>query len=317
MRSTVCQSSDPPFKWIDVVGPTPQELHDLAVEFGFHPMAVDDCLDPWHLPKFERFGETNFVILRAYDVTSEAMASNVQELTRKIAIFYRTDLVVTIHRADLPLVKDLRDRFAAHQAGEKCSQSVLLGALINAAFDSYEQPLEAAEEAVDRFEEAVFQPERQSPELTAIYVLKRRVNLIKRLFWQTTAVVQRLIAAAGDRTTPLLQDLKENAESYYFYADQLMDEINALLGIHVALASHRTNEVMRVLTVFSAFFLPLTFIVGIYGMNFQHMPELTKRWGYPAVLLAMAVVCLVIWYWFRRRGWLTKERRRGVEIRGR
>ena len=72
------------------------------------------------------------------------------------------------------------------------------------------------------------------------------------------------------------------------------------------MASHRTNEVMRVLTVFSAFFLPLTFIVGVYGMNFVHMPELGRRWGYPAVLGLMALVCLVIFIWFRRRGWLRR-----------
>src|SRR5262249_23282054 len=98
--------------------------------------------------------------------------------------------------------------------------------------------------------------------------------------------------------------VKENAESYYFFADQLVEEINNLLGIHVALSSHRTNEVMRILTVFSAFFLPLTFIVGIYGMNFDWMPELRHRLGYRAVVVAMAVVCGVIAVWFRRRGWL-------------
>jgi magnesium transporter len=84
----------------------------------------------------------------------------------------------------------------------------------------------------------------------------------------------------------------------------LLEDVNNLLSIQLALASHRTNEVVRVLTVFSVFFLPLTFIVGIYGMNFAHMPELRERWGYPAVMAAMGFVTLVIGLWFRRRGWL-------------
>jgi magnesium transporter len=98
----------------------------------------------------------------------------------------------------------------------------------------------------------------------------------------------------------------ENVQSYHFYADELLEEVNNLLSIHLAMASHRTNEVMRVLTVFSAFFLPLTFIVGIYGMNFTFMPELTKHWGYPGVMLLMLGISLVIFIWFRRRGWLRR-----------
>jgi magnesium transporter len=88
------------------------------------------------------------------------------------------------------------------------------------------------------------------------------------------------------------------------YADELVEDVNNLLSIQLALASHRTNEVVRVLTVFSVFFLPLTFIVGVYGMNFKYMPELSERWGYPAVLAGMAVVTVAIYIWFRRRGWL-------------
>ena len=96
-------------------------------------------------------------------------------------------------------------------------------------------------------------------------------------------------------------------ESYHFYADELMEEVNNLLSIHLAMASHRTNEVMRVLTVFSAFFLPLTFIVGIYGMNFDRMPELRSPWGYPIVMLLMVGISWAIFAWFRRRGWLGRS----------
>lgn len=126
---------------------------------------------------------------------------------------------------------------------------------------------------------------------------------MRRMLWQTQAVLQR-VAPAGERAQPAFQDLKENAEGYYFWADQLHEEVTNLLSMHVAMASQRTNDVMRVLTVFSAFFLPLTFIVGVYGMNFTHMPELEQRWGYPAVLAVMIGVCVAIFAWFRRNGWL-------------
>ncbi len=301
MRQTVVEVAQPAFRWIDVVAPEAGELERLAQEFGFHPMAVEDCLDPWHLPKYERFGETTFVILRVFDDRSSDRTASVQEMTRKIAVFFRADLVVTIHRADLAMVEQVRDRFRNGNGGH-CSATPLLGALFNGALDSFEAPLERAEDSVDALEVALLSQDRRSPDLEAIHLLKRRVNFIKRLFWQTNVALQKLVMP-GDPSSVVFHDVKENAESYYFYADQLMEEISNLLGIHVALSSQRTNEVMRVLTVFSAFFLPLTFIVGIYGMNFDWMPELRARWGYPVVLAAMVLLCLGIGYWFKRRGW--------------
>jgi len=107
--------------------------------------------------------------------------------------------------------------------------------------------------------------------------------------------------------TPVtLRELEQWSLRITAYADELLDDANTLLNVQLALASQRTSEVMRVLTVFSVFFLPLTFIVGVYGMNFNYMPELRERWGYPAVLLAMAMVTFAIHRWFRVRGWLRR-----------
>ena len=87
-------------------------------------------------------------------------------------------------------------------------------------------------------------------------------------------------------------------------ADELHDNINNLVSLYISLSSQKTNEVMRILTVFSAFFLPLTFIVGVYGMNFQYMPELTHKWGYPGIILLMVVITISIFQWFKRKNWL-------------
>ena len=106
------------------------------------------------------------------------------------------------------------------------------------------------------------------------------------------------------RAATLFRDVQENVESYHFYADELLDDANTLLNVQLALAAHRTNEVMRVLTVFSVFFLPLTFIVGVYGMNFQFMPELQRALGLSRGARGHGLVSLAIYLWFRRRGWL-------------
>lgn len=307
MQHTVCQASDPSYTWIDVTGPTSEELHGLAAHYGIHPAAVQDCLDPEHLPKFEQFDGTTFLILRIYDPAATDSAGTVQQLTRKIAIFSRTDLTLTIHRADLPLVTALRTRFGP-ESPQVCSPLVLLAAVANGVLDSYERPLQQAEDLIDHFEEGLFSPKMKTPSLQKVHLLKRRVSLIKRLLWQTQNVIQRL-TPSGQRSHEVYQDLKENAESYHFWADQLLEEAHNLQAMHVALASHRTNEVMRVLTVFSAFFLPLTFVVGVYGMNFENMPEIRAKWGYPVVIAVMALISLSIFLWFRKRGWLRRSGR--------
>ena len=301
MERVVYRAPEGGFEWIDVVAPSPGELRDVAARHGLHEHAVEDCLDPWHLPKHERFDGTTFVILRAFDPQAAADASSVQELTRKIAVFVQSHQVLTVHRVEMGAVKSVEERFAGGK--EECGPGLLLGALVNAALDTYAAPLEQAEDLLDEFEEALFARDRRTPPMLAIHSLKRRVSVVKRLIWQTSAVIQRLVPPT-ERSGPVFQDMRDNADGYHFYAEQLLDEINNLLGIHVALASHRTNEVMRVLTVFSAFFLPLTFIVGVYGMNFRHMPELPHPWGYPMVWAVMIGVSVAIWLWFRRRRWL-------------
>ena len=304
MQRTVWEGKHPPFAWIDVTAPTPEELQELAIRHGLPPTAVEDCLDPEHLPKYERFNDSAFLILRVHDPAAPRSAGTVQELTRKIALFVRPEVALTIHRVDLAAIAAVRARFS-NPAGEACTGVGLMAALVKETLESYDKPLQQAEDDIDAFEEALFRPDLAPPPLERVHVLKRRVSLIKRMLWQTQNVIVRM-TPTGERTQSVYQDLRENTESYHFWADQLQEDLNNLLGMHVTMASHRTNEVMRVLTVFSAFFLPLTFIVGVYGMNFVHMPELAKRWGYPAVLGLMAVVCLVIFIWFRRRGWLRR-----------
>jgi magnesium transporter len=312
---TVVEKSEPRFVWLDVVDPTRDELAELVADYGLHPLAANDCLDPKHLPKYEVFENHTFVILRAVDADAPPTADTVQALTRKLAVFAGSGFVITIHRKDQPWLTALQERGIAnvplkHATRSEGIQVHLLTQLFNAALDTYQRPLEEVELTLDRFDAKVFEGAVQSApafrfDLREIHRLKRQVTLCKRLLWRTVDVTQRMVPNSG-KAAALLRDVQENAESYHFYADELLDDANTLLNVQLALASHRTSEVMRVLTVFSVFFLPLTFIVGVYGMNFQYMPELGERWGYPAVLLGMLVVTLAIYRWFRLRGWLRR-----------
>jgi magnesium transporter len=311
---TVLQRADPAFVWEDVVDPGEEELGQLVQRYGLEPTSVNDCLDPEHLPKFEQFERYAFAIIRAFDDRSGRACTTVQELTRKIAIFYGPGFLLTVHRREQAWLTALMDKVRnetkskAAKQGRDGVQASLLTQILNAALDSYLHPLEVVEARIDAFEESVFSArDRAKPsfraDLREIHVLKRQVTLIKRLLWRTVDVVQRMTPLSG-QSVSLFRDVQENLESFHFYVDEMLDDANTLLTIQLSLASHRTGEVMRVLTVFSVFFLPLTFVVGVYGMNFDFMPELHARWGYPAVLAAMGLVTLAIYLWFRRNGWL-------------
>jgi len=306
---TLLERHDPDFVWIDVVQPTAAELTDIAERYGLHTVAVNDCLDPEHLPKYEAFDTHTFIILRACDESADMTGVTVQDLTRKIAIFFAPQFLITIHRKDQPWLSAIHERPAiAKNPNRNGFLPLLLSQICNAALDTYLAPMEHIESRLDAFETKLFSGGVVSSiafrvELHEIHILKHQVTVYKRLLWRTSDVVQRIVPGAGKAAT-LFRDVQENAESYHFYADELLDDANTLLNVQLALASHRTGEVMRVLTVFSVFFLPLTFIVGVYGMNFRFMPELHSPWGYPAVLGAMLLVTLVIYRWFRSRGWL-------------
>jgi magnesium transporter len=305
---TVVNSTEPPFVWVDVVDPTPDELADVARRYNLHPTSVEDSLEPEHLPKYERIGSTTFIIVRAIDTAAKGDCSTLHEMTRKVAIFYGTDFLITIHRTEQPFLTEIIDRHrhpSPPEGGERRKSYLprVLIEIINDAVATYQKPLEEAESSIDQFEATLFSEHEFAGLLRRIYMVKRRVTLKRRMLSHTLDAVKKLVPGS-EPSVPLYQDVRENVESMHFYADELLEDVNNLLSIQLALASHRTNEVVRVLTVFSVFFLPLTFIVGVYGMNFRYMPELRERWGYPAVLAGMGLVTLAIYLWFRRRGWL-------------
>ncbi len=308
MLRTVFQSTTPPLTWLDLAEPSRNDLEEIARRYGFPETAVQDCLDPEHLPKLERFESAQgFAILRGHDEKADSDADTIQALTRKVAIFWGKDFLITIHRKEQPYLASVLSQASRLEPPPGTESQALIARLLvmlaGAVVESYEVPLEDAEMRMDAIETRLLRRTDITSQLQQMYTIKRRISLAKRLLWRTITVTHRL-PLGEDRTLPLLQDLRENGESMHFYADELLEDVNNLLAMQLSLAAHRTNEVIQVLTIFSAFFLPLTFIVGVYGMNFEWMPELRQAWGYPAVLGAMLLVSASIWAWFRKRGWL-------------
>jgi magnesium transporter len=291
--------------WIDVCAPTAEDFKRLVEQYGLHPTSVKDCLDPKHLPKYEKIGSKKFVILRQLDEKALKKSKNdtVVELTRKIAFFLDEKSLITIHRKDTALLQMFRERWSGAAGSNLETLFPVVVDLFREIILSFELALQMADMAFENFEVRIFNNLAEDLILEDMYFLKRRVSVYRRVLRQTLDVVPKLNESVP-APSPFVQDLKEEAERLHGWAEENAEDVSALLNTHISLASHRTSEIVRVLTLFSVFFMPLTFIVGVYGMNFKFMPELEWRGGYPAVWATMGAIVVALFWWFRRRGWL-------------
>jgi magnesium transporter len=290
--------------WIDFAGPDRTELDQAALQLILPRALVNDAMDPSHLPKVEAFENSDFILLRHFDPSSlgNSAADTIQELTRKIAIFMTPSVLVTIHRTHQPFLDKVRTKWNTAAP----SASILIQIrmeIIRSVILTYDLPLREADERFTELETKVFLGRVEPRLIQDLYFLKQQVSVYRRMLRQNMEVVAALKVAIPDYASQV-QDLREEAQRVFQHADEIMEDINHLFGTHLSLASHRTNETMRLLTVFSLFFLPLTFLVGVYGMNFKYMPELESRWGYPLVWCFMVGISVGIYFWVRAKGWL-------------
>lgn len=302
----VVQSSSGPFHWLDVINPTRKELERLAERYGIHSTSITDSLQPEHLPKFERIGKVSFAILRAYDERATWEADTVQELTRKTAILVSDEFVITIHRKDQSYLAKLRERWkdSATSLPSQPSEAILID-LLREAFLTFREPIENSLARLEATEMGIFEAPGSRPfNIQQGYYLRRRGSVFRRVLNLSQEVLTQFSRGASAEAAPFFQDIHDNLRHQIFHADDLLESINSLLNLHLSLASHRTNEVMRLLTVLSVFFLPLNFIASIYGMNFEYMPELHWEWGYAYALSLLGSVAALIFFWFKHKGWL-------------
>lgn len=291
-----------PFTWLDITQPGLEELNLVAKEYNLHEYTVRDCLEPDHLPKFELFNSTSFLIARFYAPKNQKNPHTIQELTSKVAIFYNNSFIITIHRQALPFIHRIKDECLDTH---KCKTPIeLITKILWSALQTYEAPASELSNKIDFYEDELFLKSHVPNIQRSLYFLKRKAASCRKVIHLTTDVINR--SHLEIKHNPFMQDMLDLHLKLMTQYEQIMEDSNNLLNIYISLASQKTNEVMKILTIFSVFFMPLTFIVGIYGMNFDNMPELHHKLGYPAVLLLMAGVTLFIYYWFRRKKLIKK-----------
>lgn len=275
-------------------------MADLAKLHRLNAYTVRDCLDPEHLPKYELSGKTHFLILRFYVHSFEMNIGSIQELTDKIAIFYSDDFLITIHKSEIPFLKVLSKKIAGEASSSTASE--LLTKMVWNALDTFNPPAERLAEQVDFYELQVMLKKSKSDLMEALYYIKRQALLSHKVLILMAEPINHIYIKPGEET--YLQDVKDQHLKMQTLYSGIIEEVNNLVNLSLSLASQRANEVMRVLTIFSVFFMPLTFVAGVYGMNFKYMPELDERWAYPATWALMIIITLIIFFWFRKKKWL-------------
>jgi len=279
------------FDWIDVASPTSAEIAILAQRHQLDMHQANDCIEPGHLPKIEKQEAYTFVILRAHATTHDADEVTITGLSNKIAFFIFPDKIITIHRSSFEFLSKVKSDYARPET--------FFLHIVQLMLESYEVPLNALDQQIEQFEHDVFLSKQARVSLQQLYYIKSQTRVVKKVLQICQSVALKLEVTAESNTA--LEDVRDRFVQLILRYDEVLENATGLMNSYHSINAQKNNDVMKMLTVFSAFFLPLTFIAGIYGMNFIHMPELQWENGYYAVWGFMLVMCILIYAWFRRK----------------
>lgn len=279
------------FLWIDICDPDLNRLDSLAKEFGLDYFQIRDSLERGHLPKIEKQKNYIFLILRAFTGDFGDGATTIPEISNKIAFFFNEERIITIHRSSFDFLNEVRSDLEDPES--------LLLFIIHKMLGTYDLPLKQLSEKIDEIERKVFLADHGKVSLKDLYFLKTQTRITKKLLQIIQNVVNQL--EVGPSRQSALQDLKDNLLSLLLGYEEVLDNSFSLLNTYLSVNAQKNNDVVKTLTIFSAFFLPLTFLAGIYGMNFRFMPEILWPWGYPLALTLMSCIALLIFFWFRKK----------------
>ena len=288
--------------WLDVQGLGDADLIErLGLVFGLHRLWLEDVLSTRQRPKIETYGDVRYLVVRALEGDGRLE-------TDQISIFFGPRFVVTFQERYGDCFDTLRERIRAGKGNLRThGPSYLTYAILDAVVDHYFPILERLGERLDTLEDELVQAPRATS-LTEIHAIRRDLLTLRRAVWPLREALHHLLR---DGDAAFTADTRLYLSDCYDHTVQVMDLVenyreiaSGLLDVYLSSMSHRMNEVMKVLTVISTIFIPLTFLAGVYGMNFDHMPELSWRFGYPLAVGLMAGVCGALYRVFRRSGWL-------------
>jgi magnesium transporter len=295
----------PPVTWINVDG-----LHEvnviekIGVHFGIHPLVLEDIVHTGQRPKVEEFENYIYIVLKMLDIDTA-----VDHITaEQVSLIIGPHFLISFQEKEGDVFNYVRERIRkARGRIRKSGCDYLAYALMDAVVDHYFVILEKLGEKIEQLEEQLL--EEPTPRiLEEIHHLKREMIFFRKQVWPLREVINSLIKDPSEliqETTHIfLRDVYDHTIQVIDTIESFRDVLSGLSDLYLSTVSNRMNEVMKVLTIIATIFIPLTFIAGIYGMNFEFMPELKWHWAYPMLWVLLVVIFVLMVMWFKRRRWL-------------
>lgn len=291
--------------WVDMFAPTTADEDVLLNVFRFHPLTVEDCRENRHYPKIEEFPGYLYFIVHGVRADTSSDRFNTIELDG----FLGPNYVITYHHDEFRSINSVKQLLRTSPVICRRGAGYLLHQILDRIVDYYSPVLDDFDNRIDELEAKIFEGRSSNNQmLSDIMNIKRSVLRLRRISVKQLDVLLRISRGEFElipqALLPFYRDIYDHLVRVTDLAESYRDLITGLLDAHLSVVSNRLNEVMKVLTIFSAIMLPLTFIVGVYGMNFEHMPELHSQYGYFVVWGVMITVALGMLIFFRKRGWL-------------
>jgi magnesium transporter len=299
----------PAFVWIGLHEPDEHQMQAVGDVFSLHELAVEDAVHAHQRPKLERYDKTLFMVLKTVNYLEHESVDKAREIveTGEIMVFVGSDFVVTVRHGEHGELAGVRKRLEASPAILKLGPYAIMHAIADHVVDDYLDVTDLIETDIDAMEEDIFSP-RSRTNVECIYLLKREVVELRRAVNPLTLALQRILSDHNDLISVEVRRYMRDVLDHNIQASDRItsydDMLTSLVQAAVGKVAMQQNVDMRKISAYVAIAAVPTAIAGIYGMNFEHMPELQWTWGYPAVLLLMFFVCMLLFRAFRRNHWL-------------
>ena len=291
------------FVWIGLYEPTEEEFDSLRREFALHPLAVEDAIHAHQRPKLEVYDEMVFLVLKTARYVDPTEVIELGE----VLVFLGDDFLITVRHGEASSLTPVRERLDADPRRLKHGPSSALHAILDQIVDDYQPAIEGLETDIDEVEEQLFSGERVNP-AERIYRLQREVLGFRKATAPLVEPMDRLARGHYAQIHPEIRDYFRDVNDHLIRVREQLDAMRDLLAgslqANLAQVAVRQNDDVRRISSWVAIIAVPTAIAGIYGMNFEHMPELRWEFGYPAALLAMLIICTALYRYFKKVGWL-------------
>jgi magnesium transporter len=298
------------FVWLGLHEPTDQEFAGIAELFALHPLAVEDAVEAHQRPKLERYDETLFAVFKTVCYVEHEKLTATSEVvnTGEIMVFVGEDFVITVRHGRHGSLGPLREELESNPEQLVKGPAAVLHAIADHVVDDYLSVTDSVQEDIDEVETDVFAENGARADPGRIYQLKRELLELKRAVVPLSRPLEELATAPIRVVEPEIQAYFRDVSDHLLRAKEQIaafDELlNSILQAHLAQVTVAQNEDMRKITAWAAIIAVPTMVCGVYGMNFDYMPELRWTFGYPLVIGVISVACVVLYRGFRRNGWL-------------